>query len=231
MKSISVKNILFSIILIAIITGCFSLGIWQVDRYSQKKQLNNTPSDDVAVNITELIGTHQDEAHIGKTVDVEGHFIADSVIKLDNKMSDSVYGVDVFSLFRELSTDRIYLVNMGWYEVGNNRDRLSKQFNFDGEHRLKAKVAHFPSKPPFIDADQFRDANMQDLWLFINKEFLMEHHGVSVEELILVNQLPSNPLKYRDTKKPDNAFMHILYAIQWFLFSFFALFGLVKIYK
>jgi cytochrome oxidase assembly protein ShyY1 len=230
-KSISVKNIIFSIILIAIIIGCFSLGIWQVDRYSQKKQLNNTPSDGVTVNITELISRQQSEDHIGKIVDVEGHFIADSVFKLDNKMSDSVYGVDVFSLFRELSTDRVYLVNMGWYEVGNNRDRLSNQFSFDGEHRLKAKVANFPSKPPFIDADHFRDDNIQDLWLFVNKEFLVQHYGVSVEELILVNQLPSNPLKYRETKKPDNAFMHILYAIQWFLFSFFALFGLIKIYK
>ena len=231
MKSINVKNILFGIILTAIVVGCFLLGIWQVDRYSQKQRLNDTPSDDIEVNIAELTSTQNADQYVGKTIHVQGRFIPDTVFKLDNKMSDSVYGVDVFSQFTETTTGRTYLVNMGWFEVGNKRDRLAKQFSFDGEQHIKAKVAHYPSKPPFIDADQFRDENINDLWLFINKEFLMKRYGGSIEELILINQQPSNPLKYRETKKPDNAFMHILYAIQWFLFSFFALFGLIKIYK
>jgi len=230
-KSISVKNIIFSVILTAIIVGCFLLGLWQVDRYLQKQQLNDTPSADIEVNITKLVSAQNSEEYIGNTVYVEGRFIDGSAFKLDNKMSDSVYGVDVFSLFSENTTGRTYLVNMGWFEIGNQRDGLARQFSFEGEHQLQAKVAHYPSKPPFISDDHFRDDNIQDLWLFVNKNFLMEHYGESIEEVILINQQPSNPLKYRETKKADNAFMHILYAIQWFLFSFFALFGLVKIYK
>ena len=231
MKSISVKNIIFSVILAAIIIGCFSLGIWQVDRYLQKQQLNDTPSGDIEVNITALAGAQDSKEYIGNIVYVEGHFIDGSSFKLDNKMSDSVYGVDVFSLFSEKTTGRTYLVNMGWYEVGNQRDRLTKSFSFDGEQQLKAVVAHYPSKPPFIDDAHFRDDNIHDLWLFVNKDFLMERYDGLIEEVILINRQPSNPLQYRETKKADNAFMHILYAIQWFLFSFFALFGLVKINK
>ena len=231
MKSISVKNIIFSVLLTSIIVGCFLLGIWQVDRYLQKQQLNDTPSGDIEVNITELVDAQNAEEYIGKTVDLEGEFIADSSFKLDNKMSDSVYGVDVFSLFSEKTTGRTYLVNMGWFEVGNMRDRLTEKFSFEGTQQLKAKIAHYPSKPPFISDDHFRDENIQDLWLFVNKDFLAERYGESIEEVILVNQQPSNPLQYRETKKADNAFMHILYAIQWFLFSLFALFGLFKIYK
>ena len=231
MKSKSVKNIIFGVILAAIIIGCFLLGIWQVDRYLQKQQLNDTPSGDIEVSITELGSAQNSEEYIGNKIYVEGRFIDGSSFKLDNKMSDSVYGVDVFSLFSEKTTGRIYLVNMGWFEIGNQRDRLAKRFSFEGEHQLQAKVAHYPSKPPFISDDHFRDDNVQDLWLFVNKDFLMERYADSIEEIILINQQPSNPLKYRDTKKADNAFMHILYAIQWFLFSLFALFGLVKIYK
>jgi cytochrome oxidase assembly protein ShyY1 len=217
--------------LTAIIVGCFLLGIWQVDRYLQKQQLNNTPSGDIEVKISELVSAESSEKYIDNSVYVEGHFIDGSSFKLDNKMAGSVYGVDVFSLFSEKTTGRIYLVNMGWFEIGNQRDRLAKQFSFEGEHQLQVKVAHYPSKPPFISDDHFRDDNIRDLWLFVNKNFLMERYGVSIEEVILINQQPLNPLKYRETKKADNAFMHILYAIQWFLFSLFALFGLVKIYK
>ena len=231
MKSLSVKNIIFSVILTAIIIGCFSLGIWQVDRYSQKKQLNDTPSADIEVNISEVAGAKSSEQYIGNSVTVVGRFVPGSSFKLDNKMSDAVYGVDVFSLFNENTTGRTYLVNMGWFEIGNKREGLAKQFSFEGEYKLKVQIAHYPSKPPFIDEEKFRDDNIQDLWLFINKPFLMESYGDSIEDVILINRQPSNPLQYRETKKADNAFMHILYAIQWFLFSAFALFGLVKIYK
>ena len=231
MKSLSVKNIIFSVILTAIIVGCFLLGIWQLDRYSQKQQLNDTPSGDIEVNISEVAGAQSSEQYIGNSITVEGRFVPGSSFKLDNKMSDAVYGVDVFSLFNENTTGRTYLVNMGWFEIGNKRERLANHFSFEGEHQLTAVIAHYPSKPPFIDDDKFRDDNIQDLWLFINRSYLMERYGDSIEDVILINQQPSNPLKYRETKKADNAFMHILYAIQWFLFSLFALFGLVKIYK
>ena len=176
MKSKSVKNIIFSVILTTIIVGCFLLGIWQVDRYLQKQDLNNTPSGDIEVKISELVSAESSEKYIDNSVYVEGHFIDGSSFKLDNKMAGSVYGVDVFSLFSEKTTGRIYLVNMGWFEIGNQRDRLAKQFSFEGEHQLQVKVAHYPSKPPFISDDHFRDDNIRDLWLFVNKNFLMERY-------------------------------------------------------
>ena len=116
----SVKNIVFSVILTAIIIGCFSLGIWQVDRYLQKQQLNDTPSGDIEVNISELAGAQNSEQYIGNTTTVEGRFVPGSSFKLDNKMSDAVYGVDVFSLFNENTTGRTYLVSMGWLKSATN---------------------------------------------------------------------------------------------------------------
>jgi len=224
------KNIAFSIILVAIIIICFSLGVWQINRYFQKLE-HITPSTDIEVKVSDLINTQNNEMLVGKTVNIDGSFIADSVIKLDNRMFNSTYGVDIFALFKEKTSNKVYLANMGWLEVGNKREKLKQLFDFSRVHSLHAKIANIPSKPPFISEENFRDDNQHDLWLFINKKFLMKKYNMPVEDLILINLEPVDQLKYRLIIKEDNSFMHILYAIQWFLFSLFALFGLSKIHK
>ena len=231
MKSTSIKNITFIIILIAIIIGCFSLGVWQIDRYAQKQRLHDTPSVSSEVKLADLINTKNNENLIGKTVSIEGSFIANSIFKLDNKSFNSIYGVELFSLFKETSSNKVYLVNMGWLEVGNKREKLTKTFDFSSIHNMQVKIANTPSKPPFVSAENFQDSRQQDLWLFVNKEFLTKQHAVAIENLVLINLDPTDKLIYRDSVKENNAVMHILYAIQWFLFSLFALFGLLKIYK
>ncbi|MCK4674766.1 MAG: SURF1 family protein [Gammaproteobacteria bacterium] len=231
MKLTDIKNTAFFIILVVIIIACFSLGIWQIDRYSQKQQQHNTPSVDVHVEAADLIHTQNNEALINKTVNINGSFITDSIIRLDNKMFESRYGVDLFSLFKEKTSNKVYLVNMGWLEVGNKREKLKQPFDFSGIHSLQAKIANIPSKPPFISKENFRDERQLDLWLFINKEYLIKQHKFPIEDLILINLEPTDQLKVRTIVKEDNSFMHIMYAIQWFLFALFALFGLTKIYK
>lgn len=234
MKLKNIKNTAFIIILAAIIIACFFLGIWQIDRYSQKQQMlqqqdNNTPSADIEV--TDLINTQNNEMLIGKTVNISGRFIPDTIIKLDNKMFNSSYGVDIFSLFQEKTSNKVYLVNMGWLKVENKREKLKQHFDFSNINTLHAIIANIPSKPPFISEENFQDAKQPELWLFINKTFLMKQHDMPIEDLVLVNLEPTDGLIYRTIIKEDNSFMHILYAIQWFLFSLFALFGLIKIYK
>jgi len=236
-KSTDIKNTAFFIILLAIIIACFSLGIWQLDRYSQKQQmLNDTPSvdtevTDLAIEVADLIHVKNNDALLNKTVNINGSFITGSVIKLDNKMFNSTYGVDLFSLFKEQASNKVYLVNMGWFEVGNKREKLMQAFDFTGIHSLQAKIANIPSKPPFISEDNFKDDKQADLWLFINKNYLINQHNTPIENLVLINLKPVDELKYRAIVREDNSYMHILYAIQWFLFALFALFGLSRIYR
>jgi surfeit locus 1 family protein len=230
-KADNIKNISFIIILITITVVCFSLGIWQIDRYSQKQQIHATISSPVEIDIDELVRTKDNDTLIGRTIHLDGDFIENSVFKLDNRMYNATYGVDVFSLFREKSTSRVFLVNMGWLEIGNERSKLDSRFDFSGMHSLHAAIAAIPSKPPFVSEQDFRDAKHSDLWLFVNRNYLQQQFSLSVVPLVLHNMNPADGLKYRIETKENNAIMHILYAIQWFLFSFFALFGLIKIYK
>lgn len=212
-----------------IIVGCFFLGVWQIDRYTQKQQIHNTLS--VNSKVADLITTKNNDVLIGKTVSIAGTFIANSIFKLDNRSFNSTYGVELFSLFKDEKSNKVFLVNMGWLEVGNKREKLAQAFDFSRLHKMQAKITNIPSKPPFISSENFQDSRQKDLWLFVNKEHLTKQHAVVIEDLVLVNMEPTDGLLYRDTVKENNAFMHILYAIQWFLFSLFALFGLVKIYK
>ena len=233
MKSKNIKNTAFIIILAAIIIACFFLGIWQIDRYSQKQQMLQDQHNTVSSNIevSDLINTQNNEMLIGKTVTINGRFIPDSIIKLDNRMFNSSYGVDIFSLFQERTSNKVYLVNMGWLKVENKREKLKENFDFSDINTVHAIIANIPSKPPFISEENFRDTKQPDLWLFMNKTFLTKQYDTPVEDLVLVNLEPTDELIYRTIIKEDNSFMHILYAIQWFLFSLFALFGLIKIYK
>ena len=120
---------------------------------------------------------------------------------------------------------------MGWHEIASDRDKLKQHFDFSGIHSMQAKITNMPSKPPFVDSQNFQDDKQKDLWLFVNKQFLEKQHSLTIEELVLHNMNPVDELEYRSYRKDNNAIMHILYAIQWFLFSLFALFGLIKIYK
>lgn len=219
------------IVLAAIVIGCFSLGVWQIDRYAQKKQLNDTPSQTRELEIIELVDAEDTERLLGKTVTIAGEFLPDSVVKLDNRMVDSIYGVDVFALFREQSSSKVYPVNMGWLQVGNDRNKLAHEFDFSGITRLQAMIGNVPSRPPFVSDDGFRDAKHDDLWLFVNITHLSQLHGTPIEILALNHMQPVEGLRYREMSRENNAIMHILYAIQWFLFSLFALFGFMKIYK
>ena len=227
----NVKNIAFIIVLLTITVVCFSLGIWQVNRYSQKLQLDDTASTATEVKIDEIINRKDYDSLIGQTVQLTGDFIASAVFKLDNRMLNATYGVEIFSLFREQTSSKVYLVNMGWFEIGNKRDRLERQFDFTGIHNIHARIGNIPSRPPFINEEKFRDDNLHDLWLFVNKTYLEKQYSLVIEPLVFNNMTPPDELKYRDDSKDSNAIMHILYAIQWFLFSFFALFGLMKIKK
>lgn len=233
MKLADIKNVIFFIVLCVIIITCFSLGVWQLDRYSQKKhqQHDDTPSVDTEVEIGHLINAESNDEVVGKTVNIDGDFIAGSTFKLDNRSFNSVYGVELFTLFREQTSNKVYLVNMGWLEVANKRDRLALKFDFSGKQQIQATIANIPSRPPFISTENFRDDNLQDLWLFVNREYLEKQHSTAIESLVLNNMKPADNLKYRTSDKKDNAYMHMLYAIQWFLFSLFALFGLIKIYR
>lgn len=231
MKSFSTKNIAFISILIVITVTCFFLGIWQIDRYSQKQQLHAVAKTVTEITTAALVTTHDVPALIGNTIRLNGDFIAHSVFKLDNRMFNATYGVDLYSLFKEQTSGKVFLVNMGWLEIANERDRLNQQFDFTSMHALHAKIANIPSKPPFVSMANFKDEKHKDLWLFINRDALERQFTVPVETVVLNNMEPPDELKYRVDSKENNAIMHLLYAIQWFLFSFFALYGLIKLYK
>lgn len=231
MKNTDIKNTLFTITLLAAIGSCFMLGLWQVDRYFQKQQLHDTPSESPVVEINQLIEADDIGPLVGSQLVVNGEVIPDSVFKLDNRMFEKKYGVDIFTLLRERSSGKLYPVNMGWLKVANEREKLKQDFDFSGLQTLQAKIARVPSKPPFVSDEHFRDDKQEDLWLFVNREHLEQQHGAQVEDLVLVNTLPTDGLIYREVVRENNAVMHILYAIQWFAFSLVGLYGLIKIYR
>ena len=231
MKVTGLKNIIFFTLLMLIVIGCFFLGIWQIDRYSQKKQLLSESVIESEIEVTELLAVQDKSMRINSNLHIQGSFLPDSVIKLDNRMHNSTYGVEVFSLFREKTSNTVFLVNMGWFEIGNTRSRLKQEFDFSGISELYVKVAAIPSRPPFVSDTQFRDEKQQDLWVYINRDYLIQSLGVDIEDIMLANLRPQDDLIYRKVEREDDSYMHILYAIQWFLFSAFALFGLIKIYR
>lgn len=112
---------------------CFSffvlflfLGFWQLDRADEKIQLlaelETKRSQTPIKNLGDINGS-VDEMD-GLPVLLEGNYIQDSVILLDNVVLGGKVGFDLLLWFQEAGTNRRFLVNRGFVQMGRTRAAL-----------------------------------------------------------------------------------------------------------
>jgi surfeit locus 1 family protein len=151
---ISIYNISFnykllpSLVFIIFFTLFIKLGFWQLDRADQKKIINmafierqNQPAiplnkETIQMPIKDIIWHH---------VTISGEFLNDKNIILDNQVVQEKAGFLIYTPFKILDSNKIILVNRGWYPLSNSRNDVPNIPPIKGAQAIEGEINQMPS--------------------------------------------------------------------------------------
>lgn len=203
----------------AFVPFLISLGMWQLDREQQKRDveaLYEIRSSSEAVNISSIDWTNNDLNWVA--VQATGYFDNQRQLLLDNRILNSVVGYEVITPF--YTEQGALLVNRGWVAQGSSRQSLpdvgitEEQVTIDGHIYvpdgelmiLGAEEAATEIWPKVIQS-----VNIFELSESMNEEYK--------PQLIRLNQNSAAVLETNWTAINMRPEVHRAYAVQWFLMA------------
>jgi len=223
----------------------FSLGIWQMNRASEKEQLQNTVIERTQHSPISLNQTYLNESEKEQTLNpyekatVKGYYQPSEQFLLDNIIHNGKPGYYAITPFKIQNTNKVILVNRGWIPQGKTRQTLP-EFSISTDKRsLSGIIAKPRSKPVILGSIDQPISENPKLWYYMDVKYFEKNVGYSVLPWVLrletEDLLPITTDKRKTTTKLIREWpvfdaktgMHIGYAIQWFVFALFVLFAFV----
>ena len=97
-----------------------SLGIWQINRGYEKRELENTFSFQQSYPVEEITYNLDSKINLYRNISIRGRFLQ-NLFYLDNKIYDGKPGVVVLSPF-ELEDGSAIIVSRGWVEMQDRQN-------------------------------------------------------------------------------------------------------------
>ncbi len=221
-------------LLVSMITmgAFFSLGMWQLQRYQDKQLWLETQAEQI----------------------IEGLFLEDFILYIDNKIKGSTPGYEVFQAFQlknKTSPSQAVLISRGWIaQPKNSQDNYDRKklpdiplFNEKTTlHILHLKTRSIKSLPPKYGLTHF-DLPQSTAPLSIRASRLdipetqnfVNNHKQGLKLNLISDYYLSLPKTsaYQLTPLPDvktwlNPHKHLGYAMQWFLFCLITVFLFIR---
>ena len=199
-----------------------SLGKWQLGRASQKEALASqrldreqmAPLDWVEVRDAHRSGANLESWHDRKLT-VEGHWIPESLLFLDNRPMAGRAGFYVLSLFRPAAGGPDVLVQRGWVPRRlDDRTAVPEVPTPEGLVRVLGRVSPPPSR--LLDLGQDGSGPIRQNVDLDAYAALHQTEVLSAAVLQMEPVVPADNLK-RDWARPDaDVHKHYGYALQWF---------------
>lgn len=205
---------------------CFALGVWQVERGKEKQELFNRGQHAMSLPPLSLNDADTQQTPF-RAVTATGQYLPNQSFFLDNAMFEGRAGYDVITPFKLSGRDQVVLVNRGWVSAGTDRRVLPEISASDALRVIQGHLVAPKGKPMFTSAAV--DQN-QPLHLFVDLEGMQTKLPYPLLPWVLELSPESEPGLVQRPYLPDDSkvSMHQAYAIQWFVFAFFAL--LLSIY-
>lgn len=131
-----------------------SLGLWQLDREAEKRELAARFAERQARPATDLAGldpARDDLAYL--PVELRGQFVPGQYLLQDNRIQRGQFGYEVIGLFRLVGDAGYALVNRGWIAGDSARRTLPEVTQPAGIVDLRGQV-YIPPDPPYLLAEQ-----------------------------------------------------------------------------
>ena len=190
-----------------------SLGVWQIDRGYNKKELENTFLERQSQPVKEIKYNAFLESDLYRNVVLEGKYL-EKIFFLDNKIHNGKPGLKVFSPF-ETTNNNLVLVSRGWIEL---EDRSKLPLINTTKNVLKIQGVLRPESQDFVlENEEMNNRNNPILLQTVNLSELSNFLGKPLSPYILeLSELSESA--FVKTWQPINlsSFRHFGYAVQWF---------------
>jgi cytochrome oxidase assembly protein ShyY1 len=195
-----------------------SLGFWQLERAEEKRQLESLFAQrqaSAALAIEEI--WHRADVRY-QPVRLQGHYINDKQLLLDNRIYQGQFGYEVITPFLLSSGDKVILVNRGWLAADRSRRSLPGITPIDGPVELIAEV-YVPSSEMMLLGDEQSEG-----WPRIVQSVNVASVAASFEQTLFpytARLKDFSPGHYQPNwvvvnLQPEK---HTAYAVQWFTMS------------
>ena len=202
------------------IAAGLALGAWQLSRAAQKNALHAAISAQKAMPALEgraLATVQNDPSVIWRPVRVQGRWIAEQTVFLDNRQMRGKAGFDILTPLRIDGTDAAVVVQRGWVQRNFiERERLPAIDTPTGLVEVRGRIAPPPPKLyAFAGPESGAIRQNLDLGEFRARTGLPLLTGLSVQQTGAASEGLS-----RDWTEPGSGVeKHYGYAFQWFALS------------
>lgn len=191
-----------------------SLGVWQLDRAEQKRQLQiqiDQQQQQPAIPLTEVQASTE---LAWRALQLTGQFDPERVWLLDNRTRNGQAGVEVLQLFHDQPSDLWLVVNRGWVAWPDRR-QLPNVPTPEGIVQLQAEA--LPDPESGFRLHSTSAAGWPRLIAHVDPAVFAEQAGRPMQPWIarLRSGSPS-ALRLEWPAMPMSASKHTGYAVQWF---------------
>jgi len=207
-----------------------SLGVWQINRGYEKRELENTFSFQQSYPVEEITYNLDSKVNLYRNISIKGRFLQ-NLFYLDNKIYDGKPGVVVLSPF-ELEDGSAIIVSRGWVEMQDRQNFMK----IETPNEIMSIVGTL--RPPSSGLTLSNDTTLK----LDDNFFLIQSLAIKeMEEIVGINFMPFvlelsdlSPAAFMSIWKPINlsSYRHFGYAAQWFGLSLVIVLGVfVYLYR
>jgi len=206
---------LWSVILTLVAIAVFSnLGLWQLSRADEKQsrydQLEQFAKQSAVLLPSTLVRLADFEY---RDVEVQGEFVNEKTIYLDNKTYQGRAGYHIITPLRIANSSLHVAVNRGWVATGYDRSVLPPVKDIKGEVRIAGTVVS-PNIKTFELSDKQAD---KQVWNSLSLEKYQQALDLTLQPLLILQKSKEDDGLIKDWHKPESgASKNIGYAVQWF---------------
>lgn len=221
LRKVSLKWIILTLLAVLLEIVMFKLGFWQLRRYHEKQEILQTYQQKLKqhpISWQTFLALRNKQF---TRVKVEGFYINQKTLLLDNRWNNGKLGYEVLTPFKVRLGMKLLLVNRGWIAAPPLRSELPHLKNVDGMQQLSGyimkpvaqgfmlgkniedKTLPWPLRIQQINMNEIADVTQVAFYPYILR-LAPDHPTGFIRDWPLVNMTPAR---------------HLGYAIQWFVLA------------
>ncbi len=201
------------------------LGMWQYNKAAIKQKLQSQYEANAQQTTAALPKTFENlETLRYKSVAVEGEYLPEFQILLDNQVEAEVAGYHVITPLKMSDRNQVILIDRGWVAALPNHAELPNVDTPTGQQKVEGQV-WVPSQKFFtLKSDVSGASDWQIVWQNMDMKAYQKRVPFEIMPVLLRMSVKNDGGFVRNWVRPDDRMAtHLGYAYQWFGFAFAAL--------
>ena len=215
------RTIIVLIVVLGMASICVRLGFWQISRWHEKQAMNAKLHVEMASEAVPMRGGMSFESARDRKLETRGRYDESRQVLLSARTNSGAPGVEVITpLITE--SGKAVLVDRGWLYSADAANAHPEEYPEPGERAVIGMVEpfrHGAGGPPIRELPPSSITRYSTRWL--DQDSLSRRFPYPLEAFVL-RQLPGPGVPVKPLRRAPHAydeFMHVSYAIQWFLFA------------